>query len=189
MPAKSKSQQQAAGAALAAKRGETSPSSLKGSSKEMYDSMSEDELRKFAKTKHKNLPKKVKKENRTMKITKKRLKEIIKEEVERFAYNLDEAGGGQVYDVFEMLKDHLGAEKLLDELYQAMSSDEAMANFEHIARMYDIDIGTEDEMGFEDDVPFEEGVRLSPDVVKKEKDKECLEEDCLDEGCKDKTKK
>ena len=52
------SQQQAAGAALAAKRGEISPSELKGASLEMYKSMSEKDLRDFAKTKHKGLPKK-----------------------------------------------------------------------------------------------------------------------------------
>src|SRR3546814_5623950 len=42
MPAKSKAQQQAAGVALAAKRGEKMKSELKGPSKEMYESMSED---------------------------------------------------------------------------------------------------------------------------------------------------
>ena len=52
------SQQQASGAALAAKRGEISPSELKGASLEMYKSMSEKQLRDFAKTKHKGLPKK-----------------------------------------------------------------------------------------------------------------------------------
>ena len=52
------SQQQAAGAALAAKRGEMSPSELKGASLEMYKSMSEKDLRDFAKTKHEGLPKK-----------------------------------------------------------------------------------------------------------------------------------
>lgn len=41
MPAKSKSQQMAAGAALAAKRGKKKVADLKGSSKSMYKSMSE----------------------------------------------------------------------------------------------------------------------------------------------------
>lgn len=50
MPAKSQDQQQAAGAALAAKRGETKVSSLKGASKSMYDSMSEKELEELAST-------------------------------------------------------------------------------------------------------------------------------------------
>jgi hypothetical protein len=53
--AKSKSQQQAAGAALAAKRGDAPKSTLKGASKEMAK-MPAKELEKFAKTKHKGLP-------------------------------------------------------------------------------------------------------------------------------------
>jgi hypothetical protein len=56
MPAKSKKQQMAAGAALAAKRGERSKSSLKGASKQMAQSMSKKQLRDFAKTKRKKLP-------------------------------------------------------------------------------------------------------------------------------------
>jgi len=54
----SKSQQRAAGAAYAAKKGEISPTELVGASKEMYDSMSEKELEDFASTKHKKLPEK-----------------------------------------------------------------------------------------------------------------------------------
>ncbi len=60
MPAKSKVQQKAAGMALAAKRGELSPRKLRGSAKEMYKSMSERQLRDYAKTKIKKLPKKKK---------------------------------------------------------------------------------------------------------------------------------
>jgi hypothetical protein len=56
MPAKSKAQQKAAGAALAAKRGETGKSELKGASREMVDSMSEKELRELAATKRKGKP-------------------------------------------------------------------------------------------------------------------------------------
>jgi len=58
MPAKSKKQQMAAGAALAAKRGQRSRSSLKGASRQMASSMSERQLEDFAKTKRKNLPRK-----------------------------------------------------------------------------------------------------------------------------------
>ena len=57
MPAKSKKQQMAAGAALAAKRGEAPKSSLKGASKSMAESMSAKELEELASTKRKNLPK------------------------------------------------------------------------------------------------------------------------------------
>jgi hypothetical protein len=55
MPAKSKKQQMAAGAALAAKRGEKSKSSLKGASKSMAK-MSEKQLEEIASTKRKKLP-------------------------------------------------------------------------------------------------------------------------------------
>jgi len=56
MPATSKAQQKAAGAALAAKRGEEPKSSLKGASKQMEESMSEKQLEEFASTKRKGLP-------------------------------------------------------------------------------------------------------------------------------------
>ncbi len=56
MPAQSKAQQKAAGAALAAMRGETKVGDLQGASKEMYDSMSERELEDIASTKRKDLP-------------------------------------------------------------------------------------------------------------------------------------
>jgi hypothetical protein len=56
MPATSKAQQKAAGAALAAKRGEQKKSALKGASKDMYESMTEKELDDMASTKRKNLP-------------------------------------------------------------------------------------------------------------------------------------
>jgi len=56
MPAKSKAQQKAAGAALSAKRGETNNSDLQGASKDMYDSMSEDELENLASTEHEGKP-------------------------------------------------------------------------------------------------------------------------------------
>lgn len=58
MPAKSKAQQKAAGAALAAKRGEVKKSSLQGASKSMEKSMTEKELEDFASTKRKGLPEK-----------------------------------------------------------------------------------------------------------------------------------
>jgi hypothetical protein len=56
MPAKSKAQQKAAGAALAAKRGEMSRSKLKGASRSMYESMSEKELDDMASVARSKLP-------------------------------------------------------------------------------------------------------------------------------------
>ena len=49
----SAAQQKAAGAALAAKRGDQKVSDLKGASKSMYKSMREDQLEDFASTKRK----------------------------------------------------------------------------------------------------------------------------------------
>jgi hypothetical protein len=56
MPAKSKAQQKAAGAALAAKRGEQKVSELKGASKSMYESITVEQLEDFASTKRKGKP-------------------------------------------------------------------------------------------------------------------------------------
>jgi hypothetical protein len=56
MPAKSRAQQRAAGAALSAKRGETKKSELKGASREMERSMTEAELEELASTKHGDKP-------------------------------------------------------------------------------------------------------------------------------------
>ena len=56
MPAESKAQQMAAGAALAAKRDEKKVSDLRGASKDMYDSMTEDELEELASTDREGLP-------------------------------------------------------------------------------------------------------------------------------------
>jgi hypothetical protein len=61
MPAKSKAQQKAAGAALSAKRDEMKKSDLKGASREMVDSMSEEQLEDFASTKRKGKPEHVSK--------------------------------------------------------------------------------------------------------------------------------
>lgn len=56
MPAKSKAQQKAAGAALSAKRGDNPKSELQGASKQMESSMSEKQLEELASTKRKGKP-------------------------------------------------------------------------------------------------------------------------------------
>lgn len=60
MPAKSQAQQKAAGAALAAKRGDVPKSNLRGASKSMERSMTEKELDELASTKRKGKPERVK---------------------------------------------------------------------------------------------------------------------------------
>ena len=56
MPAKSQAQQKAAGAALAAKRGEVPKAKLKCASREMYETMTEKELDELATVKRSKLP-------------------------------------------------------------------------------------------------------------------------------------
>ncbi|HWU64415.1 MAG TPA: DUF3008 family protein [Ensifer sp.] len=56
MPAKSKAQQKAAGAALSAKRGDMKKSELQGASRGMEKSMSEQELEEMASTSRKDKP-------------------------------------------------------------------------------------------------------------------------------------
>jgi len=73
MPAKSKQQQKFFGVVKAMQKGDIPK---KGEAGEVADDMSKKEVDKYASTKHKGLPKKVKQE--TMK--KSRLKEIIREE-------------------------------------------------------------------------------------------------------------
>jgi Protein of unknwon function (DUF3008) len=58
MPATSKAQQKAAGAALAVKRSDAKSIDLKGASKQMHDSMTERELDDMASTPRKGLPEK-----------------------------------------------------------------------------------------------------------------------------------
>lgn len=58
MPATSRAQQRAAGAALAAKRGEIAPSELRGAAREMFDDMTEGQLEELASTSHEGLPEK-----------------------------------------------------------------------------------------------------------------------------------
>lgn len=56
MPAKSAAHQKAAGAALAAKRGDIKKGELKGASKSMEKSMTESQLDELASTKRKGKP-------------------------------------------------------------------------------------------------------------------------------------
>jgi hypothetical protein len=59
MKARSRAQQRAAGAALSAKRGETSKRKLKGASKDMVETMTEAELEDMASMKHAGKPERI----------------------------------------------------------------------------------------------------------------------------------
>lgn len=92
----SQDQQQAAGAAYAAKKGDSNPDDLFGSSKEMYDSMTKDELKDKASTKHKGLPEKVDEVNPLVGIA-----------VGGAARGAGEAIGNRVADKIGLGEDHL----------------------------------------------------------------------------------
>lgn len=46
----------------------------------------------------------------------------------------------EVYQEYQTLKELLGAEAFLEELFQAMTTDDAHVCFEYIARMNDIEL-------------------------------------------------
>ena len=66
MPAASKQQQKLMGIVRALQKGDMKPSQASGKAKEMAKSMKKSDVKDFAATKHKGLPKKVKKENMGM---------------------------------------------------------------------------------------------------------------------------
>ena len=63
MPAASKQQQKLMGIVHALQKGDMKPSQASGKAKEMSKSMKKGDVKDFASTKHKGLPKKVKKED------------------------------------------------------------------------------------------------------------------------------
>ena len=122
MPAKSKQQQKYFGVVKAMQKGDIPK---KGEAGDVADDMSKKEVDKYASTKHKGLPKKVKQE--TMK--KSRLKEIIREE---FLKALEEAKmtPGKVQKVQRELVDTIDALKKNFPMYKAAkeSGDEKKLN-------------------------------------------------------------
>lgn len=56
-------------------------------------------------------------------------------------------GHNDVYDMFCKMRQELGDEELLDEIYNATGTDDMYQTLEYIARMHDIDLeGDSDEM-------------------------------------------
>ena len=77
-----------------------------------------------------------------MKLTKKRLNEIIKEEIERV---LMKEASSYVLEVLEVLKSSLGVENLLKELSFTLTDSELMQSLKSIARKHNIDLTKEKE--------------------------------------------
>ena len=69
--------------------------------------------------------------------------------------SLTETQNSEVLAMVDMIMDALGAEKFVDELISAMSTDEAKANLEHIIQMWDLDGGLYEAEGDEEEVDVE----------------------------------
>jgi len=62
----------------------------------------------------------------------------------------------ELYGIFTEMKMMLGADALLEELFQAMSSKEAQENLEHIDQMWDLGLFSEEDEEEDDDEDEEE---------------------------------
>jgi hypothetical protein len=79
-----------------------------------------------------------------------RLPGITDKGMERLASKIqksrkDATQDNEVWDKLEHLKGHLGPDQLLEELVQAMSTEEANENFDFIIQMHDIPMDYDDE--------------------------------------------
>lgn len=68
----------------------------------------------------------------------KTLTEFINEKSNKAVVN-EGSGDSKVVKAYEQLKEILGAEKLLDDIFEALSEDVLKETFEHIAKMHDLD--------------------------------------------------
>ena len=91
MPAKSKQQQKFMGLVRSYQRGEVPPSKVGKSIKKAAASMDKKDVDDYASTKHKGLPKKVKKETKVRSLIRKMVREIMDEMNEGFAGGLNKA--------------------------------------------------------------------------------------------------
>ena len=79
MPSVSKQQQKFFGLVRALQKGDVSPSSVSKKAKDAAKDMKKSDVKKFAATKHKGLPKKVKQETKVRNLIRKMVREIMKE--------------------------------------------------------------------------------------------------------------
>lgn len=115
MPAFSQQQQKLMGLALAYKRGDVPDSKVSATIKKLASSMTEKELEKFASTKHKGLPKKVSEDDKSTKITKEELNQLVSDAVE------------------EVMKERFSVKKLTPEQKQRYV--EAISNYKNYSNL------------------------------------------------------
>ena len=133
MPAKSKSQQQLFGLALAVKRGEYPKSKVNQTILNIVKDMSEKDIEDFASTKHKKLPNRVKKES-LCKIIDRLIKEMkLKDLKDNKLYNLISQGGKYMAKSIDKVDGEIevskGEDKWIDKrLKETKSNNEPVPN-------------------------------------------------------------
>lgn len=135
MPAFSQQQQKLMGLALAYKRGDVPDSKVSPKIKKLADAMSEKELEKYASTKHKGLPKKVSEVDKSKKISKEELNQLVSdavEEVMKERFSVKKLTPEQKRQYIEAISNYKTYENLIyrsNTLPQAVSEIKSMVEF------------------------------------------------------------
>lgn len=135
MPAFSQQQQKLMGLALAYKRGDVPDSKVSPKVKKLADAMSEKELEKYASTKHKGLPKKVSETDKSKKISREELNQLVSdavEEVMKERFSVKKLTPEQKKQYVEAISNYKNYENLIyrsNQLPQAVAEIKSMVEF------------------------------------------------------------
>jgi hypothetical protein len=135
MPAFSQQQQKLMGLALAYKRGDVPDSKVSPKIKKLADAMSEKELEKYASTKHKGLPTKVSETDKSKKISREELNQLVSdavEEVMKERFSVKKLTPEQKKQYIEAISNYKNYENLIyrsNQLPQAVAEIKSMVEF------------------------------------------------------------
>lgn len=135
MPAFSQQQQKLMGLALAYKRGDVPDSKVSPKIKKLADEMTEKELEKYASTKHKGLPKKVSETDKSKKISREELNQLVAdavEEVMKERFSVKKLTPEQKKQYVEAISNYKNYENLIyrsNKLPQAVAEIKSMVEF------------------------------------------------------------
>lgn len=135
MPAFSQQQQKLMGLALAYKRGDVPDSKVSPKIKKLADAMSEKELEKYASTKHKGLPTKVSENDKSKKISREELNQLVSdavEEVMKERFSVKKLTPEQKKQYIEAISNYKNYENLIyrsNQLPQAVAEIKSMVEF------------------------------------------------------------
>lgn len=135
MPSLSIKQQKLMGLALAYKRGDVPDSKVSPKIKKLADAMSEKELEKYASTKHKGLPKKVSETDKSKKISREELNQLVSdavEEVMKERFSVKKLTPEQKKQYVEAISNYKNYENLIyrsNQLPQAVAEIKSMVEF------------------------------------------------------------